>query len=142
GGGAAGAGGGRGWVVPLEHAFGVREGAVLLDDRGSRQEEDLGRDRLRVYTVWIRVPVAGALGLEEITDHQPVEPPHRVAVQSSIRASRRWVLSHEEGPADLAPMHLAEVAHLREVLVELGEPHVSVAVLGGGRPAAPGFPGA
>src|SRR5262249_56683319 len=36
-------------VVPLEHALGVREGAVFLDHRGGGQEADLGRDGLRIY---------------------------------------------------------------------------------------------
>src|SRR5499425_1253107 len=60
-------------------------------------------------------------------------------MQSGIRASRRWVLTHEESPSDLTPMHLAEVTHLREVLVELAKPPVSVVGLGGGGLAVPGF---
>src|SRR5262249_12569884 len=37
-----------GSIMPLDHALGVGERAVLLDHRCSRQEEDLGRDGFRV----------------------------------------------------------------------------------------------
>src|SRR5262249_57476664 len=72
--GAAVTGRGYGLVVPLEHAFGVREGTAFLDHRGGGQEKDLGRNRLPVYAVRFRVPLAGALGLEELENDRAVEP--------------------------------------------------------------------
>ena len=125
--------------MPLDHALGIGERAVLLDSRRCRQEEDFGRDGFRVRHLWIGVPEAGALCFKEVPDNQPVEPPQGVAMQPGIRPARRRVLSHQERSPDVALVHLDEVAHLGEVFVDLGEPLVPVVVVLGGGFAIPGL---
>src|SRR4029434_10937703 len=88
--------------MPLNHALGIGERAVLLDDRSCWQKEDLGGNGFGVQPFGIRIPEAGALRLKKIPDHQPVEASQSIAMQASIGASRRWFLSAQERSADVA----------------------------------------
>ena len=96
------AGGLDGLRVPLQETLRVREGAVLLDVRGRREEEDLGAALLGPELARLDLgavgPERGRLDLVEVADDEPVELREREPVQPGVRRADGRVLAEKHVP--------------------------------------------
>src|SRR5829696_4507268 len=114
-------------VVPLQHALGLGEGAVLLGDERRGDEEDLRCALLGVYVV--HLPGGGGLYLVGIEDHEPVQGPQGVLGQLDVWPADREVLPEDEAALHVPVLHVHDrrvvgvvVREAREVAEDLIAP--------------------
>ena len=130
-----------GLVVPLQHALGVGEAAVLLGVRGGGQEEHLGADVLGAHLPGLDLrpvlPPGGGLDELEVAHDQPVEVGHAQALHLGVGRPDGGVLAEQEVALALA----RDLGHHRlEGAVAAGQPRQVVeaeAVVRGRRVAPP-----
>src|SRR5918999_46940 len=93
-----------GLVVPLQHALGLGERAVLLRDERRGDEEDLRAALLWLYAV--HLPGGGGLYLVGVQDHEPVQVPQAVLGHLDVWPADREVLSEDEAALNLPVFHV------------------------------------
>src|SRR5919112_5562892 len=92
-----------GLVVPLQHALGQGEGAVLLGDQGARHEEDPGGALLGVHPV--RLPGGRRLDLIGVEDDEPVEVADAITSKPSVWSTYSEVLTEDEAAFHFFVLH-------------------------------------
>jgi len=73
-----------------------------------RDEEEFGLDLGGRRRIRVVLPEDGALGLEPVENHQPVEVAQASAVQTGVGAAAGGVLTGQEIALDLAFCHAIE----------------------------------
>ena len=116
-----------GLVVPLQHALGLGEGAVLLGDERRGDEEDLRGALLGVYA--LHLPGGGGLYLVGVEDHEPVQVPQAVLGHLDVRPADREVLPEDEAALHVPVLHVHDrrvvgvvAREAREVVEDLVAP--------------------
>src|SRR5918997_1161545 len=93
-----------GLVVPLQHALGLGERAVLLRDERRGDEEDLRAALLGLYAV--HLPGGGGLYLVGVQAPEPVQVPQAVLGHLDVRSADREVLPEDEAALNLPVFHV------------------------------------
>ena len=87
-------------VVPLQQTLRLGERAALFGVRGSRHQEHLRGDvlgaQLATRDLGSVVPEGCRLGLLQVSNHQPIELGHRLAVHPAVGGADGGVLSQRE----------------------------------------------
>src|SRR5216684_1040190 len=94
--------------VPLEHALGIGEAALVLRDLGGGEEEDFRPDvltpELAPRDLRAVLPEGGRLGEPVVLDDQPLELGETLALHAGVERGR-WVLADAEHPLHASLVH-------------------------------------
>src|SRR5712691_4547547 len=122
--------------VPLDHALGIGEAALVLRDLGGGEKEDFLPDvltpQLPLRDLRTVLPEGCGLGEPVVLDDQPLELGETLALHAGVERGR-WVLADAEEPLHASLVHGHEHRQVRMVPDDLRVPVIPEVVVRGGR---------